>query len=303
MCSKLGVSRSGYYAYEARKRNGLDDPGEARDRADFLIVKSVYDFKGRPKGSRQIAMLMPKLYGTAMNRKKIQRLMRKYGLECPVRRANPLKRIAKAIQTNSLFSNKLNRQFAIGRPGEHLLTDISYLHYGPHGEKRCYLSAIKDASTNEIVAWTLSETIGMPFVIDMLRKLDSVGWLPRTFLLHSDQGCHYTSYEYRKYLSDRDICQSMSRRGNCWDNAPMESFFGHAKDELHLRRCQAFNDVVSEIGDYIDYYNNWRPQAGLGKMTPAEFRNYLLARPVRLPVPIAAARENGNPSLGVPVSQ
>ena len=95
----------------------------------------------------------------------------------------------------------------------------------------------------------------------------------------------------------------MSRRGNCWDNAPMESFFGHAKDELHLRRCQAFGDVVSEIADYIDYYNNWRPQAGLGKMTPAEFRDYLLARPIRLPVPLAAARENGNPSLGVPVSQ
>ena len=303
MCEELGVSRSGYYAYEARKRNGRDDPREAKDCADFLAVKAAYDFKGRPKGSRQIAMLMPKLFGTSMNRKKIQRLMRKYGLECPIRRANPLRKIAKALQTNSVFSNKLNRQFSIGRPGEHLLTDISYLFYGPHGERRCYLSAIKDASTNEIVAWTLSETIDMPFVIEMLRKLDSVDWLPGTLLLHSDQGCHYTSREYRKHLSDRDICQSMSRRGNCWDNAPMESFFGHAKDELHLRRCAAFEDVVAEIGDYVDYYNNWRPQAGLGKMTPVEFREYLLAKPVGLPVPLAAARENGNPSLGIPVSQ
>lgn len=246
MCKELGVSRSGYYAYESRKAKGLDDPREARDYADFLVVKSVYEFKGRAKGSRQIAMTMPKLFGTSMNRKKIQRLMRKYGLECPIRRANPLRRIAKSLQTNSLFSNKLNRQFAIGRPGEHLLTDISYLYYGPHGEKRCYLSAIKDASTNEIVAWTLSETIDLPFVIAMLRKLDSVVWLPDTILLHSDQGCHYTSWEYRKYLSDRAICQSMSRRGNCWDNAPMESFFGHAKDELHLRRCSTFDDVVAE---------------------------------------------------------
>jgi len=95
----------------------------------------------------------------------------------------------------------------------------------------------------------------------------------------------------------------MSRRGNCWDNAPMESFFGHAKDELHLRRCSTFGAVFAEIADYIDYYNNWRPQAGLGKMTPAEFREYLLAKPVGLPVPLNAARENGNPSLGVPVSQ
>ena len=125
MCKELGVSRSGYYAYESRKAKGLDDPREARDYADFLVVKSVYEFKGRAKGSRQIAMTMPKLFGTSMNRKKIQRLMRKYGLECPIRRANPLRRIAKALQTNSVFSNKLNRQFAIGRPGEHLLTDIS----------------------------------------------------------------------------------------------------------------------------------------------------------------------------------
>ena len=248
-------------------------------------------------------MLMPKLFGVAMNRKKIRRLMRKYGLECPIRRANPLKRIAKAIQTNAVFSNKLNRQFAVGRPGEHMLTDISYLYYGAHGERLCYLSAIKDASTNEIVAWTLSETLDMPFVIKMLRKLDSIDWLPRTFLLHSDQGCHYTSCEYRKYLSDRDICQSMSRRGNCWDNAPMESFFGHAKDELHLRRCSTFDEVEAEIGDYIDYYNSWRPQVGLGRMTPAEFRDYLLAGPIRLPAPVAATRENGKSSAALPVIQ
>ena len=125
MCGELGVSRSGYYAYEARK-NGPESGREAQDYSDFLMVKGVYDFKGRPKGSRTIAMLMPKLCGVAMNRKKIRRLMRKYGLECPVRKANPLKRIAKALQSNSVFSNKLNRQFMVGRPGEHLLTDISY---------------------------------------------------------------------------------------------------------------------------------------------------------------------------------
>ena len=95
----------------------------------------------------------------------------------------------------------------------------------------------------------------------------------------------------------------MSRRGNCWDNAPMESFFGHAKDELHLRRCSTFADVVAEIEDYIDYYNNWRPQAGLGKMTPPQFRDYLLAKPICLPAPLDAARVDGNPSLGIPVSQ
>ena len=80
----------------------------------------------------------------------------------------------------------------------------------------------------------------------------------------------------------------------------MESFFGHAKDELHLRRCSTFGEVVAEIADYIDYYNNWRPQAGLGRMTPVEFREYLLAKPICLPVPVAAARENGDPRSGSP---
>ena len=230
-------------------------------------------------------MLMPKLFGTSMNRKKIQRLMRKYGLECPIRRANPLRKIAKALQTNSVFSNKLNRQFAIGRPGEHLLTDISYLYYGPHGEKRCYLSAIKDASTNEIVAWTLSETIDMPFVIEMLRKLDSVDWLPDTLLLHSDQGCHYTSREYRKYLSDRDICQSMSRRGNCWDNAPQESFYGHMKDELadKMALWETFDDAKRDIDDWFDYYNNDRYQWQLAKLSPRQYYHYVTTGEYPLP--------------------
>ena len=124
-------------------------------------------------------------------------------------------------------------RMAIRSADDEELEPEDFARAGPHRPNR----PAKDASTNEIVAWTLSETIGMPFVIGMLRKLDSVGWLPRTFLLHSDQGCHYTSYEYRKHLSGRGICQSMSRRGNCWDNAPVESFFGHAKDELRLRRC------------------------------------------------------------------
>jgi putative transposase len=228
-------------------------------------------------------MMMPRLFGVAMNRKKAKRLMGKYGLECPARRANPLKRIARAIQSNATFSNKLNRRFAAGRPGEHLLTDISYVHYGPHLERPCFLSALKDASTNEIVAWTLSESLGLESVIEMLRKLDSAKWLPPTVLIHSDQGCHYTSYAYIRFLSDAGIAQSMSRRGDRWDNAPMESFFGRAKDELSPRRCSDFQDVLEEMASYIDYYNNDRPQMGLGKMTPSEFRDYLLARPVRLP--------------------
>ena len=283
MRRRAGASRSGHYSYAARKGSPAASARESRDYADFLLVKEVFGYKGRPKGPRTISMMMPRLFGVAMNRKKAKRPMGERGLERPARRADPLKRIARAIQSNATFSSKLDRQFAVGRPGEHLLTGISYIHYGPHLERPCFLSALKDASTNEIVAWTPSESLAVGFVIDVLRKLDSAKWLPPTVLIHSDQGRHYTSYAYVRFLSDAGIAQSMSRRGSCWDNAPMESFFGRAKDELSLRRCSDFGDALEEMSSHIGYYNNDRPQMGLGKMTPVEFHDCLLARPVRLP--------------------
>ena len=291
MCGELGVSASGYHSYAARKARG-PSPRDAADLRDFSLVKAVYEYRGYPKGSRLIALMMPRLLGVAMNRKKISRLMRKFGLACPVRRANPLRRIARAIQTSSVFSNKLNRQFAVSRPGLHLLTDVSYVRYG--GGRLCFLSAVKDASTNEIVAWELSEDVGMPFVLKTVRSLAEVGWLPPQVLLHSDQGCHYTSRAYRMALSSMGISQSMSRKGNCWDNAPMESWFGHAKDEIPLRGCGSFEEVRAAVADYVDYYNRDRPQPGLGGMTPVERREFLLARPQMLPAVIGQpASENG----------
>lgn len=153
---------------------------------------------------------------------------------------------------------------------------------------------MKDASTNEIVAWELSEDVGMPFVLKTVRSLAEVGWLPPQVLLHSDQGCHYTSRAYRMALSSMGIFQSMSRKGNCWDNAPMESWFGHAKDEIPLRGCGSFEEVRAAIADYVDYYNRDRPQPGLGGMTPVERREFLLARPEMLPAVISQpASENG----------
>lgn len=96
-------------------------------------------------------------------------------------------------------------------------------------------------------------------------------------MLHSDQGVHYTSPKFHQLLKRYNIQQSMSRRGNCWDNAPQESYFGHMKDELNLDTCFTFRDVCNEIKDYIDYYNNFRYQWNLKKMTPVSYRNHLLA--------------------------
>ena len=94
-------------------------------------------------------------------------------------------------------------------------------------------------------------------------------------LIHSDQGCHYTSYSFIQILKDKQLRQSMSRKGNCWDNAPQESFFGHMKDEIDLSKCKTFNDVKVIIDDWIEYYNNERYQWNLAKLSPVEYYKYV----------------------------
>ncbi len=190
-----------------------------------------------------------------------------------------------------------NRRKVRGDKGLHLLTDVSYVRYGPGGSRLCYLSAVKDASTNEILAWELSESYGSGFVLRTVAALASLDWLPDQALLHSDQGCHYASKAYRSSLRAMGMAQSMSRRGNRWDNAPMESWFGHAKDEIPLEGRGSFREVRALVADYVDYYNNERPQAGLGGMTPRERRDYLLSLPSMLPAVVPGTKEN--PS-GVP---
>ena len=180
MCDHLNVSHSGYYSY----RKATKRPTNRQELDDMDLIRWAYDFKGKAKGARQIKMTLRHEKGKIMNLKKIRCLMKKMGLFCPIRKANSLRRIAKAIGTNSVFTNKLNRQFATSRPGQHLLTDISYLYYGANG--RAYLSTIKDASTNEIIAYSVSDKIDMSLVMDMLNKLDSIDWLPAQFMIHSD---------------------------------------------------------------------------------------------------------------------
>lgn len=94
-------------------------------------------------------------------------------------------------------------------------------------------------------------------------------------IMHSDQGCHYTSISFRQLLRDKKLRQSMSRRGNCWDNAPQESFFGHMKDEINIDYCGSFESLKAEIDDYMDYYNNGRYQWDLAKLSPNQYAEYL----------------------------
>ncbi|MGG0278125.1 IS3 family transposase, partial [Bacillus rhizoplanae] len=161
-------------------------------------------------------------------------------------------------------------------PGKSLLTDITYLYYGK-GQK-AYLSTILDSSTNEILAYNVSSRLTLDLAIDTLIKLKRnkrVRFVEGAFI-HSDQGGHYTSPTFQKYVKKLGLRQSMSRRGNCWDNAPQESFFGHFKDETNIKQCNTLEELKEEIRNYMTYYNNFRYQWNLKKMTPVEYRNHLL---------------------------
>ena len=209
-----------------------------------------------------------------MNVKKIRRLMKKYNLYCPIRKANPYRRMAKALKTNNVVGNILNREFKEHGPRMVLLTDITYI---PYNNTRCYLSVILDAFTKEVLSYVLSVSLEVNFVLDTVNQLSERHGLSLTTetLIHSDQGCHYTSYSFIQILKDKQLRQSMSRKGNCWDNAPQESFFGHMKDEIDLSKCKTFEEVKIIIDDWIDYYNNERYQWNLAKLSPVEYYKYV----------------------------
>ena len=211
------------------------------------------------------------------NLKKIRRLMKKYGLKCPIRQANPYRKMMKATQEHTTCENIVNRVFKTGLPYNVLLTDITYLFYVDN--KKCYLSTIKDAETNEILAYYISENMTLDISLETIKKLHRKRnvVLNENVIIHSDQGVHYTSPKFHNLLKKYNIQQSMSRRGNCWDNAPQESYFGHMKDELNLDTCFTFRDVCNEIKDYIEYYNNYKYQWNLKKMTPVQYRDHLFA--------------------------
>lgn len=281
MCQVAGVSRSGFYAWMAAApaRKCRED----NDEADFKLILEAYQFRGYAKGARSIYMRLLHV-DVIMNVKKIRRLMKKYGLFCPIRKANPYRRMAKALATNNVAPNIVNREFKRS-PRKVLLTDITYLFFS---DNKCYLSTIIDSFTHEVLAHCASMSLKVDFVLETLDQLKTEhgSTLDNETIVHSDQGCHYTSYAFIQKLKDNEFIQSMSRRGNCWDNAPQESFYGHMKDELSslITDCQTFEEVVALIDDWMDYYNNDRYQWDLLKLSPKEYYKYLQTGTYPLPV-------------------
>lgn len=282
MCSIAGVSRSGYYRWLSA--NTTRKTRDEKDQADFELILNAFYFRGYKKGARSIYMrLLHMTPPVRMNIKKIRRIMKKYGLLCPIRKANPYRRMQMAMKTNNVVENLANREFTEHGPRQILLTDITYINYSGG---RCYLSTILDAFTHEILAYVLSESLEVDFVLETVNSMVKKHGisLDAETLIHSDQGCHYTSHKFIQIIKDIGIRQSMSRKGNCWDNAPQESFFGHMKDEIEIASCTEFSQIKVVIDDWMDYYNNERYQWELAKLSPVEYYHYFTTGEYPIPV-------------------
>lgn len=271
LCKIAKVSKSGYY----RWLKTADKPD--RDYAAYTLIKEIFD-KGKGKyGHRAIIMRLLREKNVQMSRKKVLRIMKKYGLRTRIRRKNPYKMIMKKTQEHRTCENILNRKFEQLVPFKILCTDITYLWFN---NRFAYLSVIKDIASGEIVAWSLACHMYNDLVLESIANLQLFAFANqlslKDVLLHSDQGFHYTSPGYIELIKKIDIKQSMSRKGNCIDNSPIESFFGHLKDEVDYKASKTLDELKQMIEAYIEYYNTDRPQWELKKMTPVEYRNHLL---------------------------
>jgi len=274
LCDIARVSRGGYYAWKKAEAKRITQ--EEKDIALLTLINQYVDKKIGVYGYRRIQMKLAE-YGYTINHKRLRRVMKVYGIQARIRVANPYKNVMRKTQEHRTCLNLLNRNFTPGVPEKVAGTDITYV-WVPKLKRFVYLSAVKDFATGEILAFHLSLSLMIPIVLNTINQLEKrLGTAIAGLMLHSDQGVHYTNPVYQNKLKNLKIVQSMSRKGNCIDNASTETFFGHMKDEIDVSHCRTFSEVQIEIVTYISYYNETRRQWNRKKMTPIQYRNHLLA--------------------------
>lgn len=233
------------------------------------IRKIFHENKGR-YGYRRVTMALRNC-GFFLNHKTVQRLMKEMGLVC---RVWMKKYRSYKGEQGTTAPNLLNREFTAEKPNQKWVTDVTEFRlFG----KKLYLSPIFDLCSGDVVTYTLSDSPNLSMVITMLKQAFEMIPGDTHLILHSDQGWHYRHKHYVSMLEEKGIRQSMSRKGNCYDNAVMENFFGHLKSELlYLQEFESFDHFKQELIDYIDYYNNRRIKARLKGLPPALHRQQAL---------------------------
>lgn len=231
------------------------------------IAALYHRHKGR-YGYRRITLSLHN-DGITVNHKTVERLMREMGLKSQVRKVRY--RSYKG-EVGRIAPNLLQRNFKTEAPNRKWATDVTQIAIG---NQKCYLSPIIDMYNGEIITYTISQHPDLPMVISMLNKACKKITRTQEIILHSDQGWHYQHTCYRRLLEEKGMMQSMSRKGNCLDNAVMENFFGILKSELlYLQKFRSVEEFEMELKKYIHYYNNDRIKAKLKGMSPVEYRTH-----------------------------
>jgi len=261
-CEVMQVSPSGYYA-----SRGRPESTHARDdRRLRVLVRASFDESRRRYGSPRVYLDLVEL-GVRVSPKRVARLMQEDGLKARARKRYKLTTMSDHDQP--VAANLLDRQFEAQAPNQRWVGDTTELLIGTSG--KLYLAAILDLFSRFIVGWAVSAVNDRHLTIKALemalkRRCPDVG-----LLHHSDQGCTYASEDYQTVLQAHGVTCSMSRRGNCYDNAVMESFFSTVKSELG-ERFESHGDAKMELFDYIEvFYNQRRRHSTIGQISPAEY--------------------------------
>ncbi|MGL4572258.1 MAG: IS3 family transposase [Clostridium sp.] len=234
----------------------------------------VYNQSKNVFGYRLIKVALKRQFNIIINHKKVKRLMKVLSIQSVIRRKKFKYNTVKILDLGTVEENLLNRDFHASKLNEKWVTDITYLYYGKNREK-AYLSAVMDLYNNEIIAYKLSSSLKIDFVKDTFNDAfcKQKGSDLSNLIVHSDQGGHYKSLQYKKIVKKNKAKLSMSRKGNCYDNACIENFFGHLKSELIYQNFfENKNELFNAIDNYIYWYNNSRFQSVLKNRTPTEVR-------------------------------
>ena len=233
-------------------------------------IEALYhQHKGR-YGYRRITLAL-RLTGAVINHKRVQRLMGELGLKSKVR---PKKYRSYKGHVGKIAPNLINRKFTAEHPNQKWVTDVTEFKVG---DQKVYLSPIIDLFNREVVSYEVRQSVKLALVTDMLKSATDTLNQHEKPIIHSDQGWQYQNKQYQQHLKDKGLTQSMSRKGNCLDNAVAENFFGILKTEMfHGETFKSADDLIEQIKEYIDYYNHKRIKQKLKGLSPIEYRNQAL---------------------------